>query len=82
LRRSLSTRGREIVLAQHTFAHRAERLIELVATLEPLRPRRIERWRDLDAWLTRARRRTVGGALVLPPAPVEGSGSPAGTRPA
>jgi spore maturation protein CgeB len=81
LRRSLSARGREIVLARHTFAHRAERLIDLAGTLEPLRPRRIERWRDVNAWLTRTRRRTAGGALVMPPAAVQGSGSPAGTQP-
>ena len=81
LRKSLGARGREIVLAQHTFAHRAERLIELIGTLEPLRPRRIERWRDLNAWLTRARRRAAGGALVVPPAPAEDSKSPTGTQP-
>jgi spore maturation protein CgeB len=82
LRKSLSARGREIVLARHTFAHRADRLIDLAGTLEPLRPRRIERWRDVNAWLTRARRRAAGAPQVPPPPRTDLSGSSTGTHPA
>ena len=52
-RQAMAERGRRAVLAHHTFAHRVDRMLEVVAEVEPLRPHNIERWRESDAWLGR-----------------------------
>ena len=61
-RRAMAERGRRAVLGRHTFAHRVDRLLEVVAEVEPLRPHGIERWRDFDAWLSRFERPRSGQA--------------------
>ena len=59
-RRAKAERGRRAVLGRHTFAHRVDRMLEVVAEVEPLRPHGIERWRDFAAWLARFERRRSG----------------------
>jgi spore maturation protein CgeB len=69
LRRTMAERGRRIVLARHTFAHRIERLLEVVDGLETVRPRTLDHWADLDSWLRRSRRRVpaaAGGGVAVP----------------
>jgi GT2 family glycosyltransferase/spore maturation protein CgeB len=52
-RRALAERGRAIVLARHTFAQRAETILEETARLAARRPMRVEDWRRIEAWLRR-----------------------------
>jgi GT2 family glycosyltransferase/spore maturation protein CgeB len=61
-RQALAERGRRVVLARHTFGHRIERLLEIVDGLPTVRPRTVERWADIEAWLARSRRAAPVGA--------------------
>jgi spore maturation protein CgeB len=54
-RRSEAERGRAIVLAHHTFAHRADRLLEAISELGLERPTRIADWARIEAWIDRHR---------------------------
>ena len=42
-RRALADRGREVVLARHTFAHRVDQILKEVEAVGGPRPRAIER---------------------------------------
>ena len=66
-RQRLAERGRQVVLARHTFTHRAAQLLDFIAALEPVRPRRVEHWADLSTWLERAARRRAAPRIPVVP---------------
>jgi len=75
-RRALADRGREVVLARHTFAHRVDQILKEVEAVGGARPRAIERWPEIDRWLARRGNR-VAASQPASPALLTGPGDTA-----
>jgi hypothetical protein len=69
-RRAKADRGRAVVLERHTFAHRVERLIDLVDGVAPAAPAGLERWADIAPWLGRRSKTSRTQATDDTPAPL------------
>lgn len=81
-RRALADRGREVVVARHTFAHRVDQILKEVEAVGGPRPRAIEGLPEIDRWLARRAERLAAsrsGGMPSSPAAAN-SPDPAATR--